>query len=240
MNDIYKHTSFFERILILRSFFAKRQVKGTGEGKALRYSGETKDFDFVQLSDFLPEAELRCSELGLLPVVNIESNSAIMTVYDTESTQCIKFNSPTCPVRTDGNQQELQAIGAQISYSRRYLWYLFLDLCTHDELDEGLYNKGLPQNKKKSPALQSKPELKEPTQEEYSTEYSFLRIDFVNRLLSYTDKNQILRELANIGIYQNLIEQNFGRSLYDINLEELRKYTLLTFNKFGEARKKNK
>lgn len=236
MTDVYKHIPFFERILILRSFFAKRQVKGTGEGKALKYSGETKDFDFVQLSDFLPEAELRCSELGLLPIVNIEYNTATMTVYDTESDKFITFNSPTCPVRADGNQQELQAIGAQISYSRRYLWYLFLDLCTHDELDEGLYNKGLPQNKKKSSAPQSPPA----SESEYSDEYKFLRTNFVKNIQSHTDKNQLVQELANIGIFQSIVEQNFGKGLGDISLEDLKKYTLLAFNKFGEARKKNK
>ena len=138
-----KELSFFERIMILREFFAKRQIRGSGEGRALRGNVE-EDFEFVQLSDFLPEAELRCKDLGLIPIVNVEGTSATMTVYDEMSDKTVKFCTPSAAVKSGGGQL-LQAIGSQISYSRRYLWYLFLDLCTHDELDEGLYIQGLPQ-----------------------------------------------------------------------------------------------
>lgn len=138
-----KELSFFERIMILREFFAKRQIRGSGEGRALRGNVE-EDFEFVQLSDFLPEAELRCKDLGLIPIVNVEGTSATMTVYDELSDKTVKFCTPSAAVKSGGGQL-LQAIGSQISYSRRYLWYLFLDLCTHDELDEGLYIQGLPQ-----------------------------------------------------------------------------------------------
>ena len=38
-----KELSFFERIMILREFFAKRQIRGSGEGRALRGNVE-EDF----------------------------------------------------------------------------------------------------------------------------------------------------------------------------------------------------
>lgn len=148
MKEDYKNMSFYERIMTLRAFFAKRQVRGTGAGKSLDRTGENEeDFEFIQLSDFLPEAELRCMDLGLFPVVSFEGLVAEMTVYDELSDRSIKISTPTCSVKPGSSGQLLQAVGAQISYSRRYLWYMFLDLCTHDELDEGLYNQGKPQKR---------------------------------------------------------------------------------------------
>lgn len=156
MLEKYKNLSFFERIMELREIFAKRQIVGTGSGKASRRDDNgfrEEEFEFVQLSDFLPEAEIRCKDLGLTPIVCLEGAVATMTVYDELSDKTVAFTTPTCPIRTTGNGQALQALGAQISYSRRYLWYLFLDLCTHDELDEGLYDAGLPQ-KRSVPSVQ--------------------------------------------------------------------------------------
>lgn len=260
MLEKYKDLSFLERIMVLREIFAKRQIVGTGSGKVSRKENDgfrEEDFEFVQLSDFLPEAELRCKDLGLIPLVSIEGASATMTVYDEMTDNKVVFNTPTCPVRTTGNGQALQALGAQISYSRRYLWYLFLDLCTHDELDEGLYDAGLPQKKfvppQPEPAPQTDPKASANESEEDVDEsadeedekpkgsrqmdetYKYLLKRFVSNIMEY-DTDGVFASTKRYGIKPDLVEKAVGQPIDEIDIETIRTTVLTNLNEL--ARKK--
>lgn len=130
-----------QRINVLRKHFASKKIEATGNGKAVKsaYSLDEKDFSFLQLTDFLQEALVKCDELGILPIISVGENNATMTVYDVQNRyEPIIFSAPSCKVETNG--QDLQGIGAQITYNRRYLWYLLLEICVHDSLDEGMFN----------------------------------------------------------------------------------------------------
>ena len=260
MLEKYKNLSFFERIMVLREIFAKRQIVGTGSGKVSRRENDgfrEEDFEFVQLSDFLPEAELRCKDLGLFPIVSIEGPNATMTVHDELSDNTVVFNTPTCPVRANGNGQALQALGAQISYSRRYLWYLFLDLCTHDELDEGLYDAGLPQKKfvppQPEPAPQTAPKASANESEEDVDEsadeedekpkgsrqmdetYKYLLKRFVSNIMEY-DTDGVFASTKRYGIKPDLVEKAVGQPIDEIDIETIRTTVLTNLNEL--ARKK--
>lgn len=133
MLEEYKNLSFMERITLLRAIFAQKQNVKTGVGVKPNAPG---NFNFLQLSDFQSEALIECNNLGLLPVINVSSESATMTVYDVLGVnEPLSFSTPTCYVENFG--QAIQGIGSQISYSRRYLWYLFLEITTKDDVDEG-------------------------------------------------------------------------------------------------------
>lgn len=125
---------------MLRKYFAQKEIKATGNGKAVKaYSAKDEDFVFLQLTDFIQEALIKCDELGLLPVISVSDTSATMTVNDVFGRfEPLVITAPTCKVESNG--QELQGIGAQITYNRRYLWYLLLEICVHDALDEGVFN----------------------------------------------------------------------------------------------------
>lgn len=261
MLEKYKNLSFFERIMVLREIFAKRQIVGTGSGKVSRRENDgfrEEDFEFVQLSDFLPEAELRCKDLGLFPIVSIEGPNATMTVHDELSDNTVVFNTPTCPVRTTGNGQALQALGAQISYSRRYLWYLFLDLCTHDELDEGLYDAGLPQKKfvpvqpEPAPQTVKQADVDEKVEEEESESpeeedekpktsrqmdetYKYLLKRFVSNIMEY-DTDGVFASTKRYGITPELVEKAVGQDVDDIDIDTIRTTVLTNLNELARRK----
>lgn len=140
MDNNYYCLTLMQRVAMLRKYFAQKEIKATGNGKAVKtYSAKDEDFVFLQLTDFIQEALIKCDELGLLPVISVSDTSATMTVNDVFGRfEPLVITAPTCKVESNG--QELQGIGAQITYNRRYLWYLLLEICVHDALDEGVFN----------------------------------------------------------------------------------------------------
>lgn len=256
MQDKYLELSFYERIMTLRTLFAKREIKGTGEGRTSKGNGDIDSFEFIQLPDFLPEAQLRCNDLGLFPVVTIEGNVSTLTVYDVKSDKTIVFTAPTCPIRVNNPGQSLQAIGAQISYSRRYLWLMFLDLCTHDELDEGLYDQGLPQVTKKevveAPVQEQPPVQQRPMQNprpaqnprprqntEPPAQTTPNRVDFISQALYRADtasREEILQILSQIGISIQNIEAHDQMPINSIGTETLRSNLKATLKRFLQER----
>lgn len=140
MDNNYFCLTLMQRVALLRSYFAQKEIKATGAGKAVRTTtAKDEDFVFLQLTDFIQEALIKCDELGLLPVISVNDTNAVMTVNDVFGRfEPLVITAPTCKVESNG--QELQGIGAQITYNRRYLWYLLLEICVHDALDEGAFN----------------------------------------------------------------------------------------------------
>lgn len=139
LDNNYYCLTLMQRVAMLRKYFAQKEIKATGNGKAVKASTKDEDFVFLQLTDFIQEALIKCDELGLLPVISVSDTSATMTVNDVFGRfEPLVITAPTCKVESNG--QELQGIGAQITYNRRYLWYLLLEICVHDALDEGAFN----------------------------------------------------------------------------------------------------
>lgn len=147
MLDKYANLNFLQRVLRLKSLFAEKGgIVATGDGKGIVRSGEDADksFQFIQLSDFIKDAYAYSEELGILPMVSeVIGDKAVMTIYDATKEIADQPNPLKIEIsssRTSG-LGEMQGIGSQITFSRRYLWMTFLDLCARDELDEGVYNE---------------------------------------------------------------------------------------------------
>ena len=52
-------------------------------------------FKYFELEDIVPKAIRIFNEIGLLPVVNFTTDTAIMEIVDAESpTNCIRFTAP--------------------------------------------------------------------------------------------------------------------------------------------------
>lgn len=147
MLDKYANLNFLQRVLRLKSLFAEKGgIVATGDGKGIVRSGEDTDksFQFIQLSDFIKDAYAYSEDLGILPMVSeVVGDKAVMTIYDATKEIADHPNPLKIEIsssRTSG-LGEMQGIGSQITFSRRYLWMTFLDLCARDELDEGVYNE---------------------------------------------------------------------------------------------------
>ena len=147
MLDEFKKLNFLQRVLKLKSMFAEAGgIVATGDGQGITRPGSDADrsFQFIQLSDFIKDAYKYCTDLDILPMVSeVVGDKAVMTLYDAtkeieEQPNPLKIEISS--LRTSG-LGEMQGIGSQITFSRRYLWITFLDLCARDELDEGVYNE---------------------------------------------------------------------------------------------------
>lgn len=147
MLDQYKDLSLAERVGRLKAIFARRSIKATGNGKVIDSSNHYRDKStkYIALEDFLADAIVECENLGLVPTVtfDVPGKTSLAALIMTDATGKEPPFIPWTTVPTDkasGLVEDLQAIGSQIKYTRRYLWTTFLDLVEHDALEDGVFN----------------------------------------------------------------------------------------------------
>ena len=91
---------------------------------------------YFELDDIVPIATKIFEEVGLISVVNFDKDVASLTIVNTEKgDECIEFTAPM--IVSEGNKAvtPVQALGATITYYRRYLYMMALDICEPDEID---------------------------------------------------------------------------------------------------------
>ena len=121
--------SIFQKILKARLKFMQTNPTMSGKNMELCY-------EYFELKDIVPVANSIFEELGLLPVVTMDSEKATMTLVDIDAPEnsvpfCVPF------VRYEGNRgtNVVQALGSTITYYRRYLYMVALDICEADGFD---------------------------------------------------------------------------------------------------------
>ncbi|HEY6022270.1 MAG TPA: ERF family protein [Candidatus Paceibacterota bacterium] len=107
------------------------------QSSELKKSGLNKfaGFQYFELGDFLPTVQTIFSELGLSSSIKFAADMAELTIVDTDSAESsIVF---TCPVvvPTMKGCNEIQALGAMMTYIRRYLYVNALEIVEHDAID---------------------------------------------------------------------------------------------------------
>jgi hypothetical protein len=96
-------------------------------------------FEYFELADFIPTTLAIEHKLGLFSKFDVENNNATLTIYDTETGESAKF---TVPFQKSSNiTDDAQAVGAGITYTRRYLYVNMLELTENDSLDATAGNK---------------------------------------------------------------------------------------------------
>lgn len=133
--------------------FLKRGVKKTGKNMSL-------EFKYFELEDIIPAAVEIFAELGLVTTTNFDGERAVMTVYNTDDADepGIEFVAPYREaaqiVSRSGNEvtNAMQALGSSITYLRRYLWMMVLDIVEADDIDANLGAEEKPAEKPKKPA----------------------------------------------------------------------------------------
>lgn len=104
----------------------------------LKKSGKNKniDVDYFELKDFLPQTNLICYEIGLLPMVDIRLNKkeASIRIIDTDSGETLTFTIPIESVSLR-NGQAMQNLGALNTYARRYLYMIAFEISDKDIID---------------------------------------------------------------------------------------------------------
>lgn len=129
----------YQKLLAARAKFLDAGAKKTGKNMHLQ-------FKYFELEDIVPTSIRIFSEVGLVPLVNFTADTAVMTLVDTDNTEnTIEFTAPFNQIQpiisnnTGGKAtNEMQALGSSITYMRRYLYMIALDICENDEIEANL------------------------------------------------------------------------------------------------------
>lgn len=134
--------NIYQKLLKARAMFLEADTKKTGKNMHL-------SFKYFELEDIVPTATRIFGEVGIVPLVNFTADTATMTIVNTDNPEeTVTFVSPfnqIAPIISNntGKQatNEMMALGASITYMRRYLYMIALDICESDGIDA---NAGVP------------------------------------------------------------------------------------------------
>lgn len=124
-----KTMNVYQKLLKARAAFLGTNAKKSGKNMTLA-------FKYFELDDIVPIATKIFEEMGLISVVNFTADTAMLTIVNTDNgDECITFTAPL--VISEGNKAvtPVQALGATITYFRRYLYMMALDICEPDGID---------------------------------------------------------------------------------------------------------
>ena len=132
----YSPMNVYQKLQAARLKFLQAGVKKTGKNMHL-------EFTYFELADIVPAAETIFSEVGLLGVTSFYGDEAVMHVFNVDDPEekPIGFSAPFTkiqPIVSNSGKQatnEMQALGSSITYMRRYLWQLALDIIEADSID---------------------------------------------------------------------------------------------------------
>ena len=119
----------YQELQEVRFELSKASLKKTGKNN---YHG----FEYFELKDFLPTATDLFKKHDLTPVFNVELSPegveyAILDVFY-KGSEKITFKAPTA---RPNNNNPIQDLGAMITYMRRYLYLMALDIVENDIVD---------------------------------------------------------------------------------------------------------
>ncbi len=127
-----------QKLAKAREEFLEKGVEKTGVNSHL-------EFKYFKLEDIVPNATKIFAEIGLLHVFSINGDVANMTVYNTDDiNDFVTFTAPFIVVKPilnkDGKQisNDVADLGSSITYLRRYLYLMCLDIVEADEIDANL------------------------------------------------------------------------------------------------------
>ena len=133
-----KNPNVFQKLLKARAMFLESDIQKSGKNMQL-------SFKYFELDDIVPTATRIFTEVGLIPIVNFSNDTAFMTIVNTDAPEeMARFAVPFTPlepiVSNTGKKatNEMQALGSSITYMRRYLYMIALDICESDSIDGNL------------------------------------------------------------------------------------------------------
>ena len=132
----YSGMNICRKLQIARLKFLQAGVKKTGKNIHL-------EFMYFELADIVPVAEAIFTEVGLLMVTTFGKEYAVARVFncDDRDEEPMIFEAPftrIAPIVSNSGKvvtNEMQALGSSLTYMRRYLWQLVLDIIEADSID---------------------------------------------------------------------------------------------------------
>ena len=133
-----KTANVYQKLLKARTMFLASNTQKSGKNMHLA-------FKYFELDDIVPIATKIFEEVGLISLVSFGENSAVMNVLNVDNpNEYVTFSTPVVQLSENKGTNAVQAFGATVTYYRRYLYMIALDICEPDEIDAGLKNKPTP------------------------------------------------------------------------------------------------
>lgn len=128
----------YMKLILAREMFLSENVQKSGKNMHLA-------FKYFELDDIVPVATKIFARIGLLPMVNFFAGMATMDIVNTDRpdefmTFKVPFNPLEPIVSKEGKNatNAMQALGSSITYMRRYLYMMVLDICEADSIDANI------------------------------------------------------------------------------------------------------
>jgi hypothetical protein len=124
----------YQKLIAARKAFQEADVKKSGINRFA-------DFKYFELADIVPAKTHIFAELGLVDCVTFTPEEATLYLFNVDNPdEVIPFQSPMRPLtvvsQTGKNKMnELQGLGAEETYQRRYLYMMALDIVEADSFD---------------------------------------------------------------------------------------------------------
>ena len=122
----------WQKLILARKMFLEKNVEKTGKHNQMA-------FKYFELDDIVPPITEIFNEIGLVSILSFMEGNALLTIRNTDNAEeRIDFVVPCNPYDTVYEGQKhvaIQALGAGITYIRRYMYLIALDICVPDELD---------------------------------------------------------------------------------------------------------
>ena len=133
-----KTMNVYQKLLKARAMFLASNTQKSGKNMHLA-------FKYFELDDIVPIVTKIFEEVGLIAIVSFIENCAVMNIIDIDDPTCsIGFHAPLVQLSENKGTNAVQAFGSTVTYYRRYLYMIALDICEPDEIDAGLKNTPAP------------------------------------------------------------------------------------------------
>lgn len=157
----------YQKLIEARQAFLESDAKQSGKNMNL-------SFKYFELKDIVPTITSIFVEKGLIALDNFSPDTATLTIVNTENPEeTIAFSAPfnqIAPIVSNSGKQvtnDMQALGSSITYMRRYLYLIAMDICVNDDIEPSINkdtNSPVPvQTEHKAPAT---PEQRQEVKEE--------------------------------------------------------------------------
>lgn len=115
-----------------------QQARLALQNTKLSKSGKNKfaGFEYFELGDFIPQVTSIFEKVGLCGIVSFTTETAYLTVHETEGDGFVTFTSPLV-LAENAKGQPIQSMGSTHTYFRRYLWLMCMEITENDVVDAG-------------------------------------------------------------------------------------------------------
>ena len=142
----------YQKLIEARSQFLNDGVEKSGKNMNV-------GFKYFELTDIVPSVTKIFKELGLIAIDKFTNETAYMTIVNCDAPEeTIEFEAPfnqIAPIVSNAGKQvtnEMQALGSSITYMRRYLYMIAMDIVENDEIEPQITNDTSAEAPKKAPA----------------------------------------------------------------------------------------